>query len=76
MMILLPVLLLAQIRQGRGSQHFSLMQLLVINRTGYCSFSDNPHDVYAEIDSNAKTLPDIYKDDVQSAFVSALASIT
>ena len=31
---------------------------------------------YAEVDSNAKTLSDIYKDDGQSAFVSALASVT
>ncbi len=35
-----------------------------------------PTDVYAEVDSNAKTLADIYKDDGQIAFVSALASVT
>lgn len=53
------------------------MQLLVIDRTqGTGHIVSIPTDVYAEVDSNAKTLADIYKDDGQSAFVSALASIT
>jgi len=60
-----------------GESTLQSVQLLVIDRTqGTGHIVSIPTDVYAEVDSNAKTLADIYKDDGQSAFVGALASIT
>ena len=60
-----------------GESTLQSVQLLVIDRTqGTGHIVSIPTDVYAEVDSNAKTLADIYKDDGQSAFVSALASVT
>jgi len=60
-----------------GDSTLQSVRLLVIDRTqGTGHIVSIPTDVYAEVDSNAKTLADIYKDDGQSAFVSALASVT
>lgn len=60
-----------------GESTLKSVQLLIINRTqGTGHLVSIPTDVYVESNSEAKTLSDSYKNDGQSAFVSALASAT